>query len=83
MKNRFFIFNIIIICSFALFVVINFFTNNGEFSQMENRALQKAPEFSFEKIVLLSGADNPGEIEGSTTYSLPYWMGRYYGLLGD
>ena len=26
---------------------------------------------------------NPVEMEGSTTYTLPYWMGRYYGLLGD
>ncbi len=25
---------------------------------------------------------NPGEMEGSTTYSLPYWMGRYHGMLG-
>lgn len=25
---------------------------------------------------------NPNEMEGSTTYSLPYWMGRYHGMLG-
>ena len=25
---------------------------------------------------------NPYEMEGSTTYSLPYWMGRYHGMLG-
>lgn len=24
---------------------------------------------------------NPNEMEGSTTYTLPYWMGRYHGLL--
>ena len=24
---------------------------------------------------------NPNEMEGSTTYSLPYWMGRYHGML--
>ena len=25
---------------------------------------------------------NPNEMEGSTTYTLPYWMGRYHGMLG-
>lgn len=25
---------------------------------------------------------NPYEMEGSTTYTLPYWMGRYHGMLG-
>lgn len=29
----------------------------------------------------ISNAHNPGEMEGSTTYSLPYWMGRYHGML--
>ncbi len=24
---------------------------------------------------------NPNKIEGSTTYTLPYWMGRYHGML--
>ncbi len=24
---------------------------------------------------------NPNEMEGSTTYTLPYWMGRYHGML--
>ena len=51
MKNKFFIFNLIMICSFSLFVVLNLFTSNGEFSQLENRVLQEAPEFSIKKIV--------------------------------
>lgn len=25
--------------------------------------------------------DNPNRIEGSTTYTLPYWMGRYHGMI--
>ena len=30
---------------------------------------------------VMDGAYNPGEMEGSTTYSLPYWMGRYHNML--
>ena len=26
---------------------------------------------------------NPYEMEGSTTYTLPYWMGRYHGMLAE
>ncbi len=26
---------------------------------------------------------NPFEMEGSTTYTLPYWMGRYHGMLSE
>lgn len=26
---------------------------------------------------------NPNEMEGSTTYTLPYWMGRYHGMLAE
>lgn len=26
---------------------------------------------------------NPNEMEGSTTYTLPYWMGRYHGMLEE
>lgn len=26
---------------------------------------------------------NPDKIEGSTTYTLPYWMGRYHGMLAE
>ena len=29
----------------------------------------------------IDNAHNPGEMEGSTTYSLPYWMGRYHNML--
>ncbi len=29
----------------------------------------------------LDGNYNPNEMEGSTTYTLPYWMGRYHGML--
>ena len=45
-----------------------------------------ADERSFQKYnassYALDDCYNPGEIEGSTTYSLPYWMGRYHGMLG-
>ncbi len=29
----------------------------------------------------LDSHHNPNEMEGSTTYTLPYWMGRYHGML--
>jgi len=29
----------------------------------------------------LDGDYNPNQMEGSTTYTLPYWMGRYHGML--
>ena len=44
----------------------------------DERSFQKYNASSYE----LSSCYNPGEIEGSTTYSLPYWMGRYHGMLG-
>lgn len=31
---------------------------------------------------VLYGSYNPNHMEGSTTYTLPYWMGRYHGMLG-
>lgn len=31
----------------------------------------------------LDNCYNPNEAEGSTTYSLPYWMGRYHGMLTE
>jgi hypothetical protein len=31
----------------------------------------------------LSDDYNPNMMEGSTTYTLPYWMGRYHGMLVD
>ena len=27
------------------------------------------------------GGSNPNEMEGSTTYTLPYWLGRYHGMI--
>ncbi len=43
----------------------------------DERTFQKYNASSYE----LNDCYNPGEIEGSTTYSLPYWMGRYHGML--
>ncbi len=43
----------------------------------DERALHKYNGSTFE----IDCAYNPGEMEGSTTYSLPYWMGRYHGML--
>ena len=43
----------------------------------DERAFHKYNGSSFD----LDDAHNVGEMEGSTTYSLPYWMGRYHGML--
>ncbi len=43
----------------------------------DERAFHKYNGSSFD----LNDAHNVGEMEGSTTYSLPYWMGRYHGML--
>ncbi len=43
----------------------------------DERAFHKYNGSSYD----LDDAHNPGEMEGSTTYSLPYWMGRYHGML--
>ena len=43
----------------------------------DERAFHKYNGSTFD----LDDAHNPGEMEGSTTYSLPYWMGRYHGML--
>ncbi len=43
----------------------------------DERAFHKYNGSTFD----LNDAHNPGEMEGSTTYSLPYWMGRYHGML--
>ena len=43
----------------------------------DERALHKYNGSSY----VMDGAYNPGEMEGSTTYSLPYWMGRYHNML--
>jgi hypothetical protein len=43
----------------------------------DERAFHKYNGSSYD----LNDAHNPGEMEGSTTYSLPYWMGRYHGML--
>ncbi|MDO5479947.1 MAG: DHHW family protein, partial [Clostridia bacterium] len=50
MKNKFYIFNAIAISIFALFSAMNLVVNNGEYSYLENRYLQSAPEISFESI---------------------------------
>ncbi len=31
----------------------------------------------------LQGSYNPNEMEGSTTYTLPFWMGMYHGMLTE
>lgn len=43
----------------------------------DERAFHKYNGSSFD----LDDAHNVYEMEGSTTYSLPYWMGRYHGML--
>ncbi|MBO5333072.1 MAG: hypothetical protein J6B37_03045 [Clostridia bacterium] len=43
----------------------------------DERAFHKYNGSSFD----LNDAHNIYEMEGSTTYSLPYWMGRYHGML--
>ncbi len=43
----------------------------------DERAFHKYNGSSFD----LNDAHNVYEMEGSTTYSLPYWMGRYHGML--
>ncbi len=45
----------------------------------DERAFHKYNGSSFD----LNDAHNIYEMEGSTTYSLPYWMGRYHGMLED
>ncbi len=44
----------------------------------DERAFHKYNGSSYD----LDDAHNIYEMEGSTTYSLPYWMGRYHGMLG-
>ena len=44
----------------------------------DERAFHKYNGSSYD----LNAAHNIYEMEGSTTYSLPYWMGRYHGMLG-
>ena len=44
----------------------------------DERSLHKYNDSSY----VISGAHNPAQMEGSTTYTLPYWMGRYHGMLG-
>lgn len=43
----------------------------------DERAMHKYNGSTYE----MDNCHNPGEMEGSTTYSLPYWMGRYHGML--
>lgn len=43
----------------------------------DERALHKYNGSTY----VMDGAYNPGEMEGSTTYTLPYWMGRYHNML--
>lgn len=45
----------------------------------DERALHKYNGSTY----VMDGAYNPGEMEGSTTYSLPYWMGRYHNMLAE
>ena len=44
----------------------------------DERALHKYNGSSY----VLYDSYNPYQMEGSTTYTLPYWMGRYHGMLG-
>lgn len=44
----------------------------------DERAVHKFNTSSY----VLYGSYNPNQMEGSTTYTLPYWFGRYHGMLG-
>ena len=44
----------------------------------DERAMHKYNGSTYE----MDNCYNPNEMEGSTTYTLPYWMGRYHGMLG-
>lgn len=50
---------------------------NWKVAAPDERALHKYNGSTYE----IDCAYNPGEMEGSTTYSLPYWMGRYHNML--
>jgi hypothetical protein len=54
--------------------------NNFEWAvaPFDERAMHKYNGSTYE----MDNCYNPNEMEGSTTYSLPYWMGRYHGMLG-
>ena len=43
----------------------------------DERALHKYNGSTYE----MDNCHNIYEMEGSTTYTLPYWMGRYHGML--
>ncbi len=51
MKKHYFVFSIIAVSCYFLFVLLNLFISNGEFSEQENRYLQGKPEMSFAAIV--------------------------------
>ena len=53
--------------------------NNFEWAvaPFDERAMHKYNGSTYE----MDNCYNPNEMEGSTTYSLPYWMGRYHGML--
>ena len=59
---------------------IVFGLNNLEWAvaPFDERAVHKYNGSTYE----MDNCYNPYEMEGSTTYSLPYWMGRYHGMLG-
>ena len=59
---------------------IVFGLNNLEWAvaPFDERAMHKYNGSTYE----MDNCYNPYEMEGSTTYSLPYWMGRYHGMLG-
>jgi len=50
-KKHYLIFNIITVSLFALFTLLNLFVSNGEFSELENRALQSRPQLTMQNIV--------------------------------
>ena len=59
---------------------IVFGLNNLEWAvaPFDERAMHKYNGSTYE----MDNCYNPYEMEGSTTYTLPYWMGRYHGMLG-
>ena len=51
MQKKYYIFNSIIIGIYVLFVLLNSFATNGEYSEIENRYLQKMTKISFGGII--------------------------------
>ena len=54
-------------------------TNEIRVVPFDERSVHKYNRSSYK--LTDGGRDNPNEAEGSTTYTLPYWMGRYHNMI--